>query len=169
MEFMNKQLRYEQVLRKAAEDKLTVSKYKQAQLSNFFQQIVGAWDTFLRSRQERQQAEQDAKGLQGSTNCKSSSTHAMGHDRLVENLLKQIKQSPISLADCGRFVQRLRASWRELSGLPMEAIEEEVRRMAIEEVEVNAKQGVPHMLRPHGLEATSLQAVQPRIPQQVLE
>ena len=37
----------------------------------------------------------------------------------------------------------------------------------MEEVEVNAKQGVPHMLRPHGLEATSLQAVQPRIPQQV--
>ena len=100
VEFMNKQLRYEQVLRKAAEDKLTVSKYKQAQLSKFFQQIVGAGDTFLRSRQERQQAEQ-------------------------------------------------------------------VRRMAMEEVEVNAKQGVPHMLRPHGLEATSLQAVQPRIPQQV--
>ena len=69
-------------------------------------------------------------------NCKSSSTNA----RLVEKLLKQIKQPPISPADCGRFVQKLRASRGGLSGLPMEAIEEEVRKMAMEEAEVKANE-----------------------------
>ena len=157
---MNEQLRYEQDLRKAAEDELMVSKCKQEELSKFFQQMVCPGDNFLRSSQE--QAEQgavgeermqgvDTRGLQASLRCKSSSTHAMVHDRLVEKLLKQIKQPPISPADCERFVQRLRASRGKLSGLSMEAIEEEVRRMALamEEVEVKAKE--PYMLRPHGL------------------
>ena len=158
VEFMTTQLRHEQDLRKAAEDELTVSKCKQEEFSKIFQQMVCPGDTFLRPRQE--QAEQGAvgeermqgvgaKGLQASPSCKSSSTHAMGHDRLMEKLLKQIKQPPISPADCERFVQRLRASRGELSGLSMEAIEEEVRRMAMEEVEVKAKE--PYMLRPHGL------------------
>ena len=42
--------------------------------------------------------------------------------------------------DCNRLVQQLWASRGGLSGLPMEEIEEEVRRMAKEEAEVKAKE-----------------------------
>ena len=133
VELMHKQLRCEQGLRKAAEDELADSKRQQEEeLSNFLRQITVAGETILRSRQE---AEQVAVGEER-MHCKSSSTNA----RLVEKLLKQIKQPPISPADCGRFVQKLRASRGGLSGLPMEAIEEEVRKMAMEEAEVKANE-----------------------------
>ena len=96
----------------------------------------------------------DVKGLQASRNCKSSSTHARlvdakdlhqnakctSHDRLVEKLLKKIKQPPLSPADCSRLVQKLRAIRGGLTGHPMEVIEEEVRRMAMEEAEVKANE-----------------------------
>ena len=147
VESLNEQLRYEQGLRKAAEEKLVESKRKEAELSNFFQQLMGAGDTFLRSRQGHEKAEQNAVAeerrhgkqgadvgeLQGKRNCTS-------HERLVEKLLKQIKQPPMTPVDCNRLVQQLRASRGGLSGLPMEEIEEEVRRMAKEEAEVKAKE-----------------------------
>ena len=81
----------------------------------------------------------DAKELQASGSCKSSSTHVEGHNRLVERLLKKIKQPPISPADCDKFAQRLRASRGGLSEHPMDVIDE-VRRMDMEEVEVKAKE-----------------------------
>jgi len=146
--------RSEQDSSKSTEDELTVAKCKQEELSNFRQQMMGDGDTFLRSRQEHKKAEQcavgeermqgkqgaDAKELQASGSCKSSSTYVKGHDRLVERLLKKIKQPPISPPDCDKFVQRLRASRGGLSEHPMEVIEE-VRRMALamEEVGVKAK------------------------------
>jgi len=151
VESMNEQLIYEQDLRQSSEYELAELKCKQEEeLSNFFRQMMGAGETFLRSRQQHQQAEQGAAGKarvhckqgahvnghQASENIKSSSDH----DRLVEKLLKQFKQSSISPADCSRFVQRLRASRGGLSGLPLEVIEEEVRRMAMEEVEEKAKE-----------------------------
>ena len=146
--------RSEQDSSKSTEDELTVAKCKQEELSNFRQQMMGDGNTFLRSRQEHQKAEQgtvgedrmqgkqgaDAKGLRASGSCKSSSTYAKDHDRLVERPLKQIKLPPISPPDCDKFVQRLRASRGGLSEHPMEVIEE-VRRMALamEEVGVKAK------------------------------
>jgi len=144
--------RSEQDSSKSTEDELTVAKCKQEELSNFRQQMMGDGDTFLRSRQEHKKAEQcavgeermqgkqgaDAKELRASGSCKSSSTHVKDHDRLVERLLKKIKQPPISPPDCDKFVQRLRASRGGLSEHPMDVIEE-VRRMAMEEVEVKAK------------------------------
>ena len=46
----------------------------------------------------------------------------------------------ISPADCSRFVQKVRVSRGGLTGLPMEIIEEEVRKLAMEEVKVKAKE-----------------------------
>ena len=144
VETMNKQLMFEQGLRKAAEED---SKRREEELSSFFKQMMGAQETFLRSRQELQKSDQDALGEEMGHSKQGAdgkdfqpSVKCTSHDRLVEKLLKQIKQPPMSPGDCSRFVQKLRASRGGLSGLPMEVIEEEVRRMAMEEAEVKAKE-----------------------------
>jgi len=146
VESMTEQLKCEQNLRKAAEEELKSLKQRDKEWSKFLQQMTVAGETFLKSKQEELKAEEDigderrhskqfveSRDLQPSVNCTS-------HERLVEKLLKQIKQLPISPADCSRLVQKLRASRGGLSGLPMEVIKEEVRKLAMEEAEVKANE-----------------------------
>ena len=146
VESLKKQLMHEQGQRKAAEGELLRSKHREEELSKFVQQVTRTGENILKSRQEHQKAGVDAEddqrrhdeqGAGAEEPLKSvSSTHV----RLVEKLSKQIKHPPISTADCSRLVHQLRASRGKLSGLPMEVIEEEVRKMALEEAEVKAKE-----------------------------
>ena len=134
--------------REAAEVELAVFKDKEEKMSKILQQMTSAGENFLKSRQENQKSEEcpvdekrrhmgiDARDLQTCGNCYSSSSHA----RLVEKLIKQINHPPISPADCSRFVQELRANRGGLNGIPVEVIKEEVRKMAVEEAEVKAKE-----------------------------
>ena len=146
VESLKKQLMHEQGQRKAAEGELLRSKHREEELSKFVQQVTRTGENILKSRQEHQKAGVDAEddqrrhdeqGAGAEEPLKSvSSTHV----RLVEKLSKRIKHPPISTADCSRLVHQLRASRGKLSGLPMEVIEEEVRKMALEEAEVKAKE-----------------------------
>jgi len=151
VESMKKQLIHEQGQSKAAKEELVKSKHREEELSKFVQQMTSAGENVLKSRQESQVDEEgndrrhDEQGATQSVNTRellanvnftSNSTHV----RLVEKLLKQIKYPPISTADCSRLVQQLRGKKGKLSGLPMEVIEEEVRKMAMQEAEVQAKE-----------------------------
>ena len=109
--------------------------------------MTSAGENILKSRQEHQKAKVDAEDDQRRLNNQGAGAEeppksvSSTHVRLVEKLLKQIKHPPISTADCSRLVHQLRAARGKLSGLPMEVIEEEVRKMALEEAEVKVGVG----------------------------
>jgi len=146
VESMEKRLMREQGQRKAAKEELTRLKHREEELSKFVQQVTSAGENILKSRQEHQNAGVDAEDdqrrhdEQGAGAEEPPKSVSSTHVRLVEKLLKQIKHPPISTADCSRLVHQLRAAKGKLSGLPMEVIEEEVRKMALEEAEVKAKE-----------------------------
>jgi len=148
------QIRFEQAERKAVEEELADLKHREEELRNSVrqmmsvgQQVMSVGESILKAGSKHQIAEQNKdveirnQGKQvGDVETFPSSGNSASHSRLVEKLLKRIKQPPISPADCSRFVQKLRSTQNGLSGLPMEVIEEEVRRMAMEEAEVKAKE-----------------------------
>ena len=132
------QIRIEQAEKIAVEEQLADLKHREEDLRNSVRQIMSVGESILKAGPKCQKSEQNEdveKESQGKQVGNSAS-----HSRLVEKLLKRIKQPPISPADCSRLVQKLRASQNGLSGLPMEVIEEEVRRMAMEEAEAKAKE-----------------------------
>jgi len=141
------QIRFEQAERKAVEEELADLKHREEELTDFVQQMMSVGEGIIKAGTKHQRAEQNndveksSQGKQvGDGQALPSSGNSTSHSRLVEKLLKRIKQPPISPADCSRLVQKLRASQNGLSGLPMEVIEEEVRRMAMEEVDAKAKE-----------------------------
>jgi|ERR1712192_68926 len=142
------QIRFEQAERKAVEEELADLKHREEELTDFVQQMMSVGEGIIKAGPKHQNAEQ-GKDVEKSSQGKqvgdvqalpSSGNSTSYHSRLVEKLLKRIKQPPISPADCSRLVQKLRASQNGLSGLSMDVIEEEVRRMATEEVEVKSKE-----------------------------
>jgi len=148
------QIRFEQAERNAVEEELADVKHREEELRNSVrqlmsvgQQVMSKGGNILKAGSKDQKVEQNgdvdkrSQGKQvGDVQPPPGSGHSTSHSRLVEKLLKRIKQPPISPADCSRLVQKLRASQNGLSGLPMEVIEEEVRRMAMEEVDAKAKE-----------------------------
>jgi len=133
-ELMSEHVRFEQSERKAVEKKLADSKHRETELRNSVQQMMSVGESILKSKHQEVEQHGDfeirSQGKQvGDVQPPPSSGNSTSHTRLVEKLLKRIKQPPISPADCSRLVQKLRASQNGLSGLLMEVIEEDVRRM----------------------------------------
>jgi len=133
-ELMSERARFEQAERKAVEKKLADSKHRETELRNSVQQMMSVGESILKSKHQEVEQHGDfeirSQGKQvGDVQPPPSSGNSTSHTRLVEKLLKRIKQPPISPADCSRLVQKLRASQNGLSGLLMEVIEEDVRRM----------------------------------------
>merc|ERR1712192_53780 len=143
-ELMSEHVRFEQSERKAVEKKLADSKHRETELRNSVQQMMSVGESILKSKHQEVEQHGDfeirSQGKQVGQPLSSRSGYSASHSRLVEKLLKRIKQPPISPADCSRLVQKLRASQNGLSGLPMELIEGGGRRMAMEEAEGKDKE-----------------------------
>ena len=77
-----------------------------------------------------------------------ASSPSPGHSRLVERLLARGKLPGMTWGDCNRLVLQLRAGRGNLSRLPMDMIEVEVRRLA--SWPAGQGGGVPSVPGPHG-------------------